>query len=204
MSISLYSPYKNTILDGIVLLQPYQMDNNIYLNILSNVKTYYIGKCYNNFGYIIDVIKLENITGGLITHENRDGAAEFVVKIHCKICNPLINTFMIFKIDNINKQCIKISNGPIIGIIEITTDKVNQEIFVKDNNNNLRYKNNQELVLLSVNDYIIANIMAVRTKNNYKYIETICKLQNIDNTYHNNEEYYMNFNEEVTTNNDVD
>ena len=132
------SPYINTTLISPVMLYPNQMDNKIYLHLKSNLNNKLVGKCYQNFGYIMTIYKIEDISEGVIEAEDPSCSAKMVVKFSCRLCIPPKNKYLICKIDRMNKALISAINGPIKVII--TQDKINKEQFFTDTDRNIRIK----------------------------------------------------------------
>lgn len=132
------SPYINTTLVSNVMLNPNQMDNKFYLHLKSNLNNKLVGKCYLNFGFIINIYKLEEISEGIIEAEDPSCSAKIVVKFSCRLCFPPKNKYIICKIDRMNKALISAINGPIKVII--TQDKINKEQFFSDSDRNILIK----------------------------------------------------------------
>lgn len=154
------SPYINTKLTTSVLLHPYQMDNKIYLSLKKNLENKIVGKCFSRYGYIVKIIKILNYKDGLIEAENTESSALFDLEFSCKICAPLKNTTIICQIDKINKLLITAMNGPIL--IVITNDRINNESFFKDKNNNIRYKSGDTSNILQPNDFIKVTLQTIQ------------------------------------------
>ena len=132
------SPYINTTLVSNIMLNPNQMDNKFYLHLKSNLNNKLVGKCYQNFGYIMTIYKIEDISEGVIEAEDPSCSAKMVVKFSCRLCIPPKNKYLICKIDRMNKALISAINGPIKVII--TQDKINKEQFFTDTERNIRIK----------------------------------------------------------------
>jgi len=132
------SPYINTTLVSNVMLNPNQMDNKFYLHLKSNLNNKLVGKCYLNYGFIINIYKLEEISEGIIEAEDPSCSAKIVVKFSCRLCFPPKNKYIICKIDRMNKALISAINGPIKVII--TQDKINKEQFFSDADRNILIK----------------------------------------------------------------
>lgn len=156
----LVSPYINTKLYTSVLLHPHQMNNKLYINLKRNLEKVVSGKCFSKYGYIVKVIEIIEYNEGIIEAENVESSARFPVSFSCRLCAPLKNIQIIAKIDKINKHLVTANNGPIV--IIITNDRVNDEVFFKDNKNDLRYKKNNQSVLLQPNDYIKITLQSIQ------------------------------------------
>ena len=59
---------------------------------------------------------------------------------------------IICQIDNLNEVFIRLINGPLYVII--TSDRINSNVFFKDDNKNLRYRDGKCSIILRVGDYV--------------------------------------------------
>jgi DNA-directed RNA polymerase subunit E'/Rpb7 len=156
------SPYINTTLVSNVMLNPNQMDNKFYLHLKSNLNNKLVGKCYLNYGFIINIFKLEEISEGIIEAEDPSCSAKIVVKFSCRLCFPPKNKYIICKIDRMNKALISAINGPIKVII--TQDKINKEHFFSDGDRNINIKKTKESL---APDMIVKILILSSTFGNY-------------------------------------
>ena len=147
------SPYLNTELYSKVALKPYQMNNDIYINLKSNLKNLVEKKC-NKYGYVTKIFKILEHSNGLIECGDFSASAIYNVKYSARICIPIENTKIICKIRKMNKVLLIVENGPIMCIIK-NTDISNEKFSINNKGNILSIKNNKEL---KPNDYIIVNI----------------------------------------------
>jgi DNA-directed RNA polymerase subunit E'/Rpb7 len=171
----LHSPYINTTLVCPVMLQPTQMDNKLYLHLKTNLVNKLVGKCYLNYGHIIKIYKIDEISDGIIEAEDSACSAKIIVKFSCKLCLPAKNKEIICKIDRMNKALISGINGPIKAII--TPDKINKEKFFTDTDRNIRIKSNSEILLPNI--YIKVLIFSSTFSNYDTDIISIAYLQDI-------------------------
>ncbi len=144
-SSNVLSPYIDTSLVCPVMLYPNQLDNKKYLHIKTNLSDKLVGKCYKNYGYISKIYKIDETSDGIIEAEDPTCSAKFVVKFSCRLCFPIKDREIIFKIDRMNKALIGGINGPLRAII--TPDKINKEKFYPDNNRNIRIKGTSNIIL---------------------------------------------------------
>lgn len=165
------SPYINTIIKKDVPLHPHQMNNKIYINLKKNLEKDILSKCYSKYGYIVKIIEILSYKDGVIEAENTESSAKFKLKFSCRICLPLENTQIICEIDRINKLLITAKNGPIL--IIITNDRINSSLFFKDNNNNIRYKQNEKSKMLEPKDFIKVTLQHI------KYFDEDVKIKTI-------------------------
>ena len=175
---NVHSPYINTTLVCPVMLQPTQMDNKMYLHLKTNLVNKLSGKCYLNYGHIMKIYKIDEISDGIIEAENNSCSAKIIVKFSCKLCIPIKNKEIICKIDRMNKTLISGINGPIKSII--TPDKINKEKFFTDTDRNIRIKGNSEPLLPDI--YIRVLILSYTFSNYDTDIISIGFLQDIATT----------------------
>jgi len=154
------SPYINTKIQTPIILHPHQMDNKIYINLKKNLEKEVVGKCYSKYGFIVKVINIISYKDGIIEAENIESSALFDLEFSCRICAPLKNSVIICEVDRINKLLITAKNGPIL--ILITNDRLNSNIFFKDNNNNIRYKKEEQSQILKQQDFIKVNLQRIQ------------------------------------------
>ena len=174
-SSSIQTPYINTTLVCPVMLQPTQMDNKMYLHLKTNLINKLVGKCYQNYGNIIKIYKIEEISEGIIEAEDSSCSAKIITKFSCKLCLPAKNKEIICKIDRINKALISGINGPIKAII--TPEAINREKFITDNERNVRIISNSKI--LEQNIYIKVLILQSTFRNNDVDIIAMAFLQDI-------------------------
>lgn len=165
----IHSPYIETSLRCPIMLNPTQMDNKLQLHLKSNLNNYTKGRCYLNYGYIIKINKIEEISDGRIEEEDSSCSAKFIVKFSCRLCLPAKNREIICKIDRMNKALISGVNGPIKAII--TPDKINKDKFFTDTDRNIRIKSSSQilepdtyikvLILSSTFSHYDTNIIAI-------------------------------------------
>lgn len=172
---ALHSPYINTTLISPVMLLPTQMDNKLYLHLKSNLNNKLLNKCYQNYGYIMKIYKIEETSDGVIEPEDSSCSAKMIVKFSCKLCLPAKNRDIICKLDRLNKTLISAVNGPIKVII--TPDKINKDNFFTDSERNVRIKNNSSI--LNANTYVRILVLSSTFSNFDTNIISIGYLQDI-------------------------
>ncbi len=144
-SSNLHSPYINTTLVCPIMIYPNQLDNKLYLHIKTNLSNKLVGKCYKNYGFISKIHKIEEYSDGTLEPEDPTCSVKFVVKFSCRLCYPIRDKEIIFKIDKMNKSLIGGVNGPLKLII--TPDKINKDKFYPDNNRNIRIRGSSDVVV---------------------------------------------------------
>ena len=171
------SPYINTKISTSIMLHPYQMDNKIYVNLKKNLEKKISNRCFSKYGYVVKVIEILNYKDGVIEAENTESSALFDLDFSCRICLPLKNTQIICEIDRINKLLITAKNGPIL--VVITNDRINSSLFFKDNNNNIRYKQNEQSKMLEPQDFIKVTLQTIKFYDGDEKIKAIGFIDNI-------------------------
>lgn len=164
---TLYSPYINTSLKTAVMLYPTQMDNKLELHLLSNLDNNLKGKCFLNYGNIVKINKIEEISDGIIEEENSTCSAKFYVKFSCRLCYPVKNKEIICKIDRMNKSLISGINGPIKVII--TPDKIDSDNFFPDSDRNILIKKSS----LPLTPDMFIRVLVLNTTSNHYNTEII-------------------------------
>ena len=192
MSNELKSPYFNFELFTNVLIEPSQLNNNLYINLKENLKKKVENRCIK-YGYICNIYKINGYNDGVSEPESFTGDVKYAVKYTARLCNPIENTSIICKIDNINKILIKAVNGPVIMIIK--KNDINTEVFKIDNKGEIKHKGK----VLEVNDYIIVNIIAKKLNYNDTRICSIGYLDRIPTQ----EEIDKYFEQSITIDEDI-
>jgi DNA-directed RNA polymerase subunit E'/Rpb7 len=130
------------------MLNPNQMDNKMYLHVKTNLSNKLVGKCYKNYGHISKIYKIDEISDGIIEAEDPSCSIKLVVKFSCRLCYPIRNKEIIFKINRMNKALIGGVNGPLRVII--TPDKINKDKFYADNNRNIRIRGSSDVIVVDM------------------------------------------------------
>lgn len=205
------SPYFNTYLCSTVALHPSQMNNDITKHLKNNLIKNLQGKCYKNFGYVSKIYSIVEKKGGNIIAEDPSASALYDVKFTCKLCRPLINTFIICEVRGINKQLIHLANGPIQVLIFDSKDKINQDNFTYDDNKNMLLANigNGKGIQITVGSYVKVKVISARCDNGASKIIVIGSLEKLadksetDNdiaTRENDDIEFVDYTEHVSSN----
>lgn len=184
----LISPYKNIELCTKIKIHAHQINNDLYINLKNNLKKKVEKKC-NKYGYITKVYKILDHDNGYIVPENLDSSPIFNIRYSCRICVPIASTLIICKIDLMNKVLIKVSNGPIIGIIKI--NEINKNNF-SVNNNKILHKGKD----LSIDMYVKVLVIKSNLFSGDKRIIILGKLEDIASKSEINKFYKENFDSE--------
>ena len=172
----LVSPYIDTEQYTKISLHPYQMTNDININLKINLKKKVEKKCNQN-GYVSRIYKILEHSHGLIDAENFNASANFEIKYSCKLCLPVENTIIIGKIRTINRVLMVIENGPILSII--LSNNINYENFKLNSQNNL--VSNKTKNELNVGDFIKVKILSKTFNFNDNQIKTMGYLEDVAN-----------------------
>jgi DNA-directed RNA polymerase subunit E'/Rpb7 len=145
-----------------VILYPYQMNNDLYINLKKNLIDKVEEKCVENC-YIIKVYKIINYSNGIIEPENFTGSAKYNVRYMAKKCMAIQGTFIIAKMSvyksNVNFAIAKFGN--IINIVIQKNEKdINVNNFMISNDKNLVHKSS--LKKLNVDDFVKVQLKSVR------------------------------------------
>ena len=184
----LVSPYVNTEFHTRISLAPHQMNNEIYIHLKNNLKKK-VEKTCNKYGYITKLFKILDYSDGEIIPENFDSSSIFNIRYSCRICLPIEKTKIICKIDILNKALIKAVNGPIVCIIKMS--ELNTDKFSQNNKNEIIYNENNKV--LSVNDYIIVNILATNFFAGDERMIILASLEDLPNSKQISEFYNEDF-----------
>lgn len=171
------SPYINTYLYSTVPLAPYQMQNDLYLNLKDNLKNHVEGRCYLDYGYLDKVYKIMESKSGVIDAENIHSTAMYDVKFSCKLCCPVVNQQLVCKVDNVSKVLITATNGPIMAIIPI--NRVNSNVFYTDRNNRIRYRTDKDSDMLKKGDFVKLTTINIIFHDRDTKIKTVAFLDDI-------------------------
>lgn len=147
------TPYLNTELRSKVTLKPYQMNNDIYINLKTNLKKKVEKKC-NKYGYVTKIFKILEHKNGLIECGDFSASAIYNVKYSARMCIPIENTKIICKVSKMNSVVLIVDNGPIMCIMK-NMDINNKKFTINNKGKILIIKNNKEL---KENDYVIVKI----------------------------------------------
>jgi DNA-directed RNA polymerase subunit E'/Rpb7 len=173
------SPYENTEFTARVVLQPFQLDSELYIHLKNNLRKNVSGKC-NEYGYIVRIFEVKKFEGGEIIPEDPMASILYNVTYTCRFCRPVINNSIIAVVSNINRSFIKANNGPIstfIPLNHIDTDK-----FIIDASDNVLCKasdNDKKDRRLKVGDIIKFMVLATRFYAGSSEMKVIGKLLDV-------------------------
>jgi len=171
-------PCKDKILYTKIILNPNQMNNDIYMNLKKNLIEKLEGKCIGE-GYIIKIYKIIEYTNGIIDAENFTGSAIYNIKYLAKICIALKETTIVAKITEYlpNANFALAEFGNIIKIIFTKNERdLNTQIFkIGSDKSIINIKSQQKL---QINDYVVIKLKTIRFYQNDIYIKCMAYLDN--------------------------
>ena len=113
------SPYFTTFIKTETCVPPIQLNSNLITNIKQNLIQKYKGKCFGNYGYIMDIYSIDGkLDDGIMRPENNNAGVYYNVQFKTKLCNPITNSVIVARIEDINKHMIFTKSGPIVIIID--------------------------------------------------------------------------------------
>ncbi len=171
-------PCKDKILYTKIILNPNQMNNDIYLNLKKNLIEKLEGKCIGE-GFIIKIYKIIEYTNGIIDAENFTGAAVYNIKYLAKICVALKETTIIGKITEYlpNANFALAEFGNIMKIIFTKNERdLNTQVFTIGSDKSIIHIKSQKK--LQINDYVKLQLKTIRYYHNDVNIKCMAYLDN--------------------------
>ena len=217
-------PCKDDILYTRVILHPYQMNNDLYINLKKNLIDKVENKCIKD-GYIIKVYKILEYKNGILEAENFTGSAVYTVKYLAKICIALKESIIIGKISSYipsaNFALADFGSEPIIKIIFTKNNKdIDMNNFIIKNDKNIIHIKSQKI--LDINDHIKIQLKTIRFFQNDNVISCIGHLidlatdeeikkygydynenKNIDIPLENNNNIFLNEDQNINDNTNI-
>lgn len=126
------NPFIDTMLYTTIVLHPSQLNNNIYSNLKLNLTKTLEKKCYKKYGYISKIYEILERDNGIIVPEDITSSATFKIKFSCRLCHPLENTQVICKVNQTADVFVSLIRDPIHIIVTADGDRINGNIFYKD------------------------------------------------------------------------
>ena len=189
----------NMKLHNTIVLLPNQLNNDLYLNLKTNLKYKVEKKCIS-VGYIYKVLSIEDYSKGYIIPEDLNGNIIFNVTYIASVCNPIVNNQMICKIDKFIKNVILCKNGAVT--IIITTNNINTSLFNINSQGSLIYlKNNSKL---NNNCYLKITIKSKRSYIGDNVVGVIGFIDDVATTEEINEYIYVPDEEDIYANENQD
>ena len=172
-------PCKDKILYTQIILNPNQMNNDIYTNLKGNLIEKLEGKCISD-GYIIKIYKIIKYTNGIIEAENFTGSAIFNIKYLAKICIAIKETTIIAKITEYlpNANFVLAEFGNIMKIIFTKNERdINLKKFTIGNDKNITHNETQNK--LQIGTYVKLQLKTIRYYHNDIYIKCMAFLEDL-------------------------
>ena len=141
--MSLQQIFVDLKLHDIIIAQPWQLNNELYLHLKQNLRNKIEKKCIDA-GYICRINDIVDYKDGYILPEDFSGNVTFKVSYNAKICVVIPNTQIICKINQMVKGIIVAINGPVVVLIKYTD--INPNLFKINNTGNIiNNKTNKQL-----------------------------------------------------------
>jgi len=173
---NIISPYKNIEQYTKVLLEPYQLNSDIFNNLLVNLKKKVENKC-NKSGYVAEVLKINSYSEGIMDPENLSGNVHFNISYYCRLCLPIENSVIIGNVKIVNSEFIYAVNGPIYIFIPKININTNNWSIAPDNIYNNKYKKK-----LEIDDYIYVKVLNKRINDQALQIKIMGELIDFSST----------------------
>jgi len=187
------NPFRNTIFYTRVKLLPYQMNNELYINLKNNLIKKVEKKC-NKYGYVNKVYKILSYTDGTINAEDFTSSAVFNIKYAANTCIPVENTKIVVKIEKMNNMAILAKNGPIKVVLKY--DKISNKFkLVQGTFLYVEEKKNRQI---NIGDYLIISILAKRFYNKDNFISVYGHIDDIPTDTQIKDNFEPNQDESVT------
>lgn len=106
-----YTSSFKTILSAVVVIPPYQLNNDLYMNIKNNLEKRFLNRVYKNDGLIEKIYSIQKIGEGKINKEDNNCNIYFDVEFNCRLIRPTINNIVIAKITSLNSEMIVLKCG---------------------------------------------------------------------------------------------
>jgi DNA-directed RNA polymerase subunit E'/Rpb7 len=129
------SPYTNRFLHASVELRADQLDNDIYLHLLANLREQVENVC-TKYGIVTHVYKISEYGDGYISAEDLRAIPRYRITYACKLCRPIEKTQIVCKLTHATKSLMLGTNGPIVVII----NKMNTELFDMEGEGGIYYE----------------------------------------------------------------
>ncbi len=205
--MSLDTLYINTQLNESVTLHPSLLNNELYLNLKNKLIEDYEDKCIRNYGYITKIYEICNYKNCIIQTNNPLCSATFKIKYNCRLCVPLKNKIIVCEVVSMNKHLITLKNGPLK--VVVTLNRINTDIFEKDNSNNIIFKYKNGVKQLLKGDFVKIRIVTVLFNHGDKCIKSIGFMDSTANekeiehylkSQYNKDEKYLDYKEHLEKN----
>lgn len=132
------NPYFTTFLYDEICVAPGELNSNIRANIKQKTIRKHKGKCFKQYGYVMDVYSIQDeLEDGEMRPEDPSSSVYYKIQFKAKICYPLIGTVIVALVDNINMHISICKTGPLIIIID--KENMNKDKFRYNNTRNALY-----------------------------------------------------------------
>lgn len=172
-------PCKDLILYTRVVLNPHQINNELYLNLKKNLMDKIEGKCIKD-GYVIQIHKIMDYKNGVIEPENFTGSVIYDIKYFAKVCMALKESTIVAKIVSFipNANLLLAEFGSIIKIILAKNKRdLNEKNFIIGNDKSILHKATQKKI--GINDYVKIQLKSIKFHHNDVVIKCMGYLDDI-------------------------
>jgi len=169
---SCYFIIKNFELD--TYLENDELNSNFMSSIVKKLKNDYCGKCYNNLGFIDEIIDIEKPTleNNFISFETLNAYVYFKnLKTNLIVYRPQVNDNIIVNVVKLTPKGLNCENGPLK--LNITFNNINTELF-DIGNSNVYYKPTSQKI--DIKSFLIVNLTKITIKQNLPFIYSECFL----------------------------
>ena len=174
-------PCKDDIIYTRIMLQPQQMNNDLYLNLKKNLIEKVESRCSKD-GYIVRVYKILEYKDGIIEAENFTGSAVYNIKYLAKICVVIREMIIVAKVVSYVPETnfIVTEFGPIIKIISSKNYRdLNQLNFTILDNRSISHNKSEQTIKNDI--YVKIQIKSVKFNQNDKNIKCMGYIYDIAN-----------------------
>lgn len=179
-------------LHDLIVLFPWQLNNELYLHLKKNIKNKVEKRCID-VGYVCKINDIVSYKEGYLLPEDLTGNITFKITYNAKVCVPIPNTQIVCKIDQIIKSVIMAKNGPLVGIIKFTD--INTNIFNINNNGNIIYKKTNKILVSG--DHIKVTVRSKRSYSGDNHVGIVGFIDDIASNDDVNAYMYKEYDEDI-------
>ena len=158
------SPYINTVEYANISLPPKHLNNEIRQHLKDKLIRRFQNKNFRDHGFMVKIFRIMNCENAPFIPEDPSVSGQFKLTFSCRMCIPLVGKQLVAQVTSVQELMITSQNGPLRIYSAMT--RINDEVFMLDNDNQLRYRREGGggTVLLKEGDYVRVSI--VRYSNN--------------------------------------
>jgi DNA-directed RNA polymerase subunit E'/Rpb7 len=178
-------------LHDIIIAEPWQLNNELYLHLKQNLRNKIEKKCIDA-GYICRISDIIDYKDGYLIPEDFSGNVFFKIKYNAKVCNVVPKIQMICKIEQMVKGIIVAKNGPVLILIKYID--INPNLFKINSNGNIEYGKNKKV--LSQDMYLKITVKSKKMYNGEAQIGVIGYIDDIATDELVNQYMYKEYDDE--------